>query len=81
MERLLRESIRFGLEHREAALDYAQSYGRGLDRSKADQFVGMYVNDWTMDFGAAGRQAVTELLRKGHETGVIPRLVTPEFVS
>ncbi len=81
VERLLRESIRFGLEHREAALDYAQSYGRGLDRSKADQFVGMYVNDWTMDFGAAGRQAVTELLRKGHEAGVIPRLVTPEFVS
>jgi 1,4-dihydroxy-6-naphthoate synthase len=81
VERLLRESIRYGLEHRDAALDYAQSYGRGLDRSKADKFVGMYVNDWTMDFGEPGRQAVTELLRRGHEAGVIPRLVPPEFVS
>ncbi len=80
VERLLRESIRFGLEHRDAALDYAQSFGRGLDRSKADEFVGMYVNDWTMDFGDAGRKAVTELLRRGHEAGVISRLVTPEFV-
>lgn len=81
VERLLRESIRFGLEHRQAALDYALSFGRGLDRSKADQFVGMYVNDWTMDFGPTGRQAVATLLRNGYESGVIPRLVTPEFVS
>jgi 1,4-dihydroxy-6-naphthoate synthase len=81
VERLLRESIQFGLEHRQAALDYALSYARDLDRSKADQFVGMYVNEWTMDFGAAGRQAVTTLLRKGHEAGVIPHLIIPEFVS
>jgi 1,4-dihydroxy-6-naphthoate synthase len=81
VERLLRESIRYGLEHRDAALDYALSFGRGLDRSKADQFVGMYVNDWTLDFGPTGREAVACLLRRGHESGVIPRLVVPEFAN
>jgi 1,4-dihydroxy-6-naphthoate synthase len=79
--RLLRESIRFGLEHRRDALDYALGYGRGLDRGEADKFVGMYVNDWTMDFGPRGREAVTQLLARGHSAGVIPRLVVPEFVD
>ncbi|MCA9163794.1 MAG: MqnA/MqnD/SBP family protein [Pirellulaceae bacterium] len=79
--RLLKESIRYGLEHRQAALDYALGFGRGLDHAKADQFVGMYVNDWTLDFGDRGRQAVTELLRRGHAAGVLPALVTPEFVG
>ena len=78
---LLKESIRYGLEHRQAALDYAQTYGRGLDRQKADEFVGMYVNDWTLDFGPRGREAVTVLLQKGFEAGVIPKLVKPEFVD
>lgn len=81
VERLLRESIRFGLEHRDEALDYALTFGRGLDRSRADRFVAMYVNDWTLDFGPAGRQAVAELLRQGFEAQVLPRLVTPQFVS
>jgi 1,4-dihydroxy-6-naphthoate synthase len=81
VERLLGESIRYGLEHRDAALDYALSYGRGLDRSKADRFVGMYVNDWTLDFGPTGREAVACLLQKGYDTGIIPRLVVPEFAS
>ncbi|MHB8899441.1 MAG: menaquinone biosynthesis family protein [Thermoguttaceae bacterium] len=81
INRLLRQSIRYGLEHRAEALDYALSYGRGLDRAKADQFVGMYVNDWTLDFGPRGRQAVRELLARGHAAGVIPRLVEPEFVD
>lgn len=79
--RLLKESIQFGLDHRGEALDYALSFGRGLDRSKADRFVGMYVNDWTLDFGDRGRQAVRELLARGHAAGVIPRLVEPEFVG
>lgn len=79
--RLLKESIRYGLEHRQAALDYALGFGRGLDHAKADQFVGMYVNDWTLDFGDRGRQAVAELLRRGHAAGVLPALVTPEFVG
>ena len=81
VNRLLKESIRYGLEHRGAALDYAETYGRGLDRAKADKFVGMYVNDWTLDFGTRGRKAVRELLARGHAAGVIPTLVEPEFVG
>ena len=78
---LLKQSIEYGLENRDAALDYALGFGRGLDRSMADEFVGMYVNDWTIDFGERGRQAVTELLRRGYETGVIENLVVPEFIG
>ena len=81
INRLLKESIAFGLEHRRAALDYAKTYGRGLDDSKADTFVGMYVNDWTMDFGARGREAVRVLLERGFQAGIIPKLVVPEFVA
>ena len=77
--RLLKASIEYGLAHRQEALDYALGYGRGLDRSMADRFVQMYVNDWTLDFGPRGRQAVTELLARGHQQGVIPKLVVPEF--
>jgi 1,4-dihydroxy-6-naphthoate synthase len=81
VNRLLRESIAFGLKHREEALSYALSFGRGLDRGQADQFVGMYVNAWTLDFGVRGRQAVAELLARGHAAGVIPNLVIPEFAD
>jgi len=81
VNRLLHESIRYGLEHRGEALDHALRYGRDLDRSQADTFVGMYVNDWTLDFGPRGRQAVSELLRRGHVAGIIPTLVAPEFVN
>jgi 1,4-dihydroxy-6-naphthoate synthase len=78
---LLRRSIEYGLEHRDEALAYAMGFGRGLDRSKADQFVEMYVNDWTLDFGPVGRQAVARLLAEGHAAGIIPTLVLPEFVG
>lgn len=81
VQRLFLESIRYGLDHRDDALDYAMAYGRNLDRDKADRFVGMYVNDWTLDFGPRGRQAVAELLARGHTAGVIPNLVTPEFIG
>ncbi len=81
VNRLLKESIRYGLEHRQEALDYALQYGRDLDRSKADTFVGMYVNDWTLDFGPRGRQAVAELLARGHAAGVVPKLIEPEFIA
>lgn len=81
VNRLLRESIRYGLEHRAEALDYALGFGRGLDRAKADTFVGMYVNDWTLDFGPRGREAVRQLLVRGHQAGVIAKLVEPEFVE
>jgi len=81
VHRLLRQSIAYGLEHRDEALGYAMSYGRGLDRAKADQFVEMYVTHWTMDFGPVGREAVARLLAEGHRAGAIPKLVVPEFVE
>ena len=67
--RLLHESIAYGLAHRDEALDYALQYGRDLNRGKADQFVGMYVNDWTVDFGPRGREAVRLFLERGHAAG------------
>ena len=78
--RLLHESIRFALDHRQEALDYALQFGRGLDRNDADTFVGMYVNDWTLDFGERGRKAVTELLRRAYEAEIVPKRVIPEFI-
>jgi len=81
VQRLFRASIEYGLKHRREALEYALGFGRGLDPVKADEFVAMYVNDWTLDFGPRGRQAVTELLARGYAAGVIPNLVTPEFAD
>lgn len=81
VHRLLLTSIRYGLEHRREALEYALGFGRGLDPADADRFVGMYVNQRTLDFGPDGRQAVAELLARGHAAGIIPRLVEPEFVG
>lgn len=77
----LRSSIAFALDHRPAALDHAMKYARGLDRAKADTFIGMYVNDWTLDYGERGRLAVTALLDRGFEAGVIPHQVKIEFVQ
>jgi 1,4-dihydroxy-6-naphthoate synthase len=79
--RLLRGSIEYGLAHRGEALAYALQFGRDLDRGQADRFVGMYVNDWTLDFGPTGRKAVAELLHRGHAAGIIPQLITPEFID
>lgn len=79
--RLLKESIQYGLDHRTEALAHALKYGRNLDHAKADEFVGMYVNDWTIDFGDRGREAVALLLQKGHEAGIIPNPVELEFIS
>ncbi|MGA2034516.1 MAG: MqnA/MqnD/SBP family protein [Thermoguttaceae bacterium] len=81
VQRLLRQSIEYGLAHRQEALAYALGFGRGLDTAKADQFVGMYVNHWTLDFGPRGREAVRQLLARGHAAGVIPHLVSPEFAE
>ena len=81
VNRLLYESIRYGLDHREEALQYALQYGRDLDHARADRFVGMYVNDWTLDFGPRGREAVRRLLAEGFAAGVIPNRVEPEFVD
>ena len=81
LSRILRDSIAYGLEHRTAALEYAEGFGRGLDRGLADRFVGMYVNDRTLDYGEDGRAAVAELLRRGHEAGLIDRAVVVDFVE
>lgn len=81
VNRLLKQSIQYGLDHRNDALDYALSFGRGLDRGQADEFVGMYVNDWTLDFGEPGRAGVKLLLQRAHEAGVVPELIAPEFVD
>jgi len=78
--RLIRESIHYGLNHRKEALAYALQYGRDLDTGLADKFVGMYVNDWTVDYGEKGRKAVQLLLTEGHKAGVIPHPVLVEFV-
>ncbi|HET9635043.1 MAG TPA: MqnA/MqnD/SBP family protein [Gemmatimonadaceae bacterium] len=81
VSRHLRDSIAFGLEHRKNALDHAMRFARGLDRSKADEFVGMYVNDWTLDYGDRGRKAIRLFLDEGVKSGVITRPVTVEFVD
>jgi 1,4-dihydroxy-6-naphthoate synthase len=78
---LLKQSIRYALEHRDAALDYALKYARDMDKGLADRFVGMYVNDWTLDYGPRGREAVRRLLDEGHKAGVIPSPVAVEFVE
>jgi len=78
--RLIRESIHYGLDNRKEALAYALQYGRDLDTGLADKFVGMYVNDWTVDYGEKGRKAVQLLLTEGHKAGVIPHPVLVEFV-
>ncbi|HMC56758.1 MAG TPA: MqnA/MqnD/SBP family protein [Gemmatimonadaceae bacterium] len=81
ISRQLRDSIAYGLDHRTAALDHSMKYARGLERAKADTFVGMYVNDWTLDYGERGRRAVREFLRRGVESGVVTREVDVRFVD
>jgi 1,4-dihydroxy-6-naphthoate synthase len=67
----LRESIQYGLDHREEALAYAMQFARDLDTQSADKFVGMYVNERTLDYGSDGREAVRRLLDMGHKAGII----------
>ena len=81
ISRHLRDSIAYGLQHRKGALDHAMQYARGLDRSKADAFVGMYVNDWTLDYGDRGRRAVKQFLQRGVDAGIITKPVNVEFVD
>ena len=79
--RLMRESIAYGLEHRNEALTYAQLYSRGLDTDRTDQFVGMYVNHWTEDCRAEGKAAMAELLARASRAGLLRQPCLPEFVS
>lgn len=81
VSRHLRDSIAYGLDNRVSALDHAMQFARGLDRAKADTFVGMYVNDWTLDYGARGREAVRLFLERGVALGLITKPVHVEFVD
>ena len=78
--RALGRSIAYALDHREDALTDAMRFARGLPREKADRFVGMYVNGWTLSYGDRGREAVRLFLERGHRVGALPALVTPEWV-
>ena len=77
----MKQSIRYALDHRAEALQYALQYARDMDVKLADQFVGMYVNDWTLDYGPRGRAAVRRLLDEAHKAGIIPSNVNVEFVD
>ena len=79
VSRILHASIAYALSHRDEALDYALQFGRGLDRRKADRFVGMYVNELTLQYGDRGRQAVQRLMDEAWENRLIPKPVTVEF--
>jgi 1,4-dihydroxy-6-naphthoate synthase len=81
VSRHLKQSIAYGLDNRKAALDHSMTYARGLERAKADEFVGMYVNDWTLDYGTRGREAVKLLLDRGVKAGIITRDVQVEFAD
>jgi 1,4-dihydroxy-6-naphthoate synthase len=81
VSRDLRASIVYGLAHREEALTHAMRYARGLDRKQADRFVGMYVNDYTVDYGDTNRTAVKLLLDRAAEAGLLPRKVQVTFVE
>jgi len=81
LSRLLHDSIAYGLDHREEAVKYAMQFGRGLDQDKTDRFVGMYVNDLTLDYGERGRKAVTRLLADAEKAGLLSKPVQVEFVG
>jgi 1,4-dihydroxy-6-naphthoate synthase len=78
---LLAESIRYSLDNREDALQYAMQFARDMDPALADRFVAMWVNDLTLDYGERGREAVRRLLAEGHERGIIPHTVDVQFVE
>ena len=80
LTRLVRDSVRYSLAHRPEALEYALGFARGMDPRIADRFVGMWVNDMTVDCGDRGRRAVQELLDRGHAAGLIPTRVAVDFV-
>ena len=81
VSKMLHDSIAYALSHRAEAVEYALQFGRGLDRGKTDTFVGMYVNDLTLDYGDRGRRAVERLMAEAFERGLIPQRVTVEFAA
>ena len=81
INKILRESIDYGLEHRAAGVAHAMPLARGMDEILADKFIGMYVNDYTLDYGDSGRKAITEFLTRASDAGLIPAPVELEFVE
>ena len=80
ISRMLHDSIAYALDHREEAVEYAMQFGRGLDRERTDRFVGMYVNELTLEYGDRGREAVRRLLTEAGDMGLTPK-VTFEFAE
>ena len=78
---ILRESIRYGLQHRAEGVRHSMGWARNMDTTLADRFIGMYVNDLTLDYGTEGRRAIHEFLAAASEAGVIPAPVKLEFVE
>jgi 1,4-dihydroxy-6-naphthoate synthase len=81
VSKMLHDSIAYALAHRQDAVQYAEQFGRGLDRERTDKFVGMYVNDLTLGYGERGRKAVERLMSEAFEKGLIPRRVPVEFAA
>lgn len=77
---ILQRSIEYALSHRAESIQYALGFGRGLDTALADQFVGMYVNQWTLDYGRVGRQAVNQLLSDAAKAGITPDIGQVDFI-
>jgi 1,4-dihydroxy-6-naphthoate synthase len=81
ISRTIRDSVSYGLEHREEALNYAMQFAREMDTELADKFVGMYVNKWTLGYGEKGKKAVRELIEKGTAAGLLPGPPSVEFLE
>jgi 1,4-dihydroxy-6-naphthoate synthase len=81
VSQILKESIRYGLENRLAGIKHSMPLARGLDLDQADKFIGMYVNDYTLDYGDTGRKAIRQFLGRGKERGILPSAVELEFVE
>lgn len=81
LSEILHESIRYGLENRSPAVAHSMSHARGMDTTLADEFIGMYVNDYTLDYGDSGRQAIRRFLDEGFAAGLIPQPRELEFVQ
>ena len=79
--RILDNSIRYALDHRAEAIEYAMNYARDMGRGLADQFIGMYVNDYTLDYGDRGRLAVKQLLAEAAEAGLTPPVDEIDFIE
>jgi len=80
ISKILKASIEYGLNHRADAVNYALKFGRGLDKNTADRFIGMYVNEWTLDCGPIGRRAIAELFRQAHQANMVSKVEKLEFV-